>query len=70
MVKKDLPSLNLVKRHYNIRFNNYAILLFHPVTTLNNSEIHFQCKQLFGALKPQKKILLLFILTMMTIQKL
>ena len=55
MVKKDLPSLNLVKRHYNIRFNNYAILLFHPVTTLNNSEIHFQCKQLFGALKTSKK---------------
>ena len=70
MVKKDLPSISEVKKRYNIKFKNYAILLFHPVTTLKKSQIKFQCKQLFDAIIQSKRILLLFILTMMIIQKL
>ncbi len=33
MNSKDLPDLAEVKRYYNIDFFDYAILLFHPVTT-------------------------------------
>lgn len=33
MNSKDLPDLAEVKRYYNIDFSDYAILLFHPVTT-------------------------------------
>jgi UDP-N-acetylglucosamine 2-epimerase (hydrolysing) len=28
-----LPSINTVKKHYNISFKDYAIAMFHPVTT-------------------------------------
>lgn len=33
MNSKDLPSMQEVKRYYDINFENYAILIFHPVTT-------------------------------------
>lgn len=33
MVSPDLPSLEEVKRYYEIDFPDYAIMLFHPVTT-------------------------------------
>lgn len=33
MNSKDLPSLEFVKNYYNIQFDNYAIVMFHPVTT-------------------------------------
>ena len=33
ILKKGLPNLNLVKKRYSIKFENYAICIFHPVTT-------------------------------------
>ena len=33
MIDKNLPSLATCKEHYNINFENYGILMFHPVTT-------------------------------------
>ena len=33
MLSPDLPSLNTVKEHYDIPFENYSVVLFHPVTT-------------------------------------
>ena len=33
MLRSDLPDIKLVKEHYNITFENYAILMYHPVTT-------------------------------------
>lgn len=33
ILKKNLPNLSKVKRRYNILFGNYAIFIFHPVTT-------------------------------------
>lgn len=33
MVSKDLPKLDFVKNYYQISFEKYAILMFHPVTT-------------------------------------
>lgn len=33
MKSKQLPDLKEVKKRYNINFENYAILIFHPVTT-------------------------------------
>lgn len=55
MIKKDLPSIDEVKKRYDIKFNNYGILLFHPVTTLSKSQVKFQCRQLFKAIKISKK---------------
>ncbi len=33
MFSNDLPSLETVKRYYQIPFQNYALAMFHPVTT-------------------------------------
>jgi UDP-N-acetylglucosamine 2-epimerase (hydrolysing) len=55
MVKNNLPSIEEVKKRYDIKFNKYAILLFHPVTTLDKKQIHFQCKQLFEAIIISKR---------------
>ena len=54
MIKKDLPSLIDTKKRYDIKFNNYAIFLFHPVTTQKRIETLRQCKILFSAIKKSK----------------
>ena len=33
MDSKNLPTLNEAKKYYDVTFNNYAIAMFHPVTT-------------------------------------
>lgn len=33
MNSTDLPSVEFVKKYYDIKFNDYAIVMFHPVTT-------------------------------------
>lgn len=33
MLSNDLPTIEVVKQRYEIPFNDYAILLYHPVTT-------------------------------------
>lgn len=33
MLSAKLPSLEVVKKRYNINFNSYAIFIYHPVTT-------------------------------------
>jgi UDP-N-acetylglucosamine 2-epimerase (hydrolysing) len=33
MFSEDLPSLQVVKKYYEIPFDTYAIVMFHPVTT-------------------------------------
>jgi UDP-N-acetylglucosamine 2-epimerase (hydrolysing) len=41
MNSKNLPDISEVKRYYNFNFSEYAILLFHPVTTeLHNLQQH------------------------------
>ncbi|MBT2736728.1 UDP-N-acetylglucosamine 2-epimerase [Bacillus sp. ISL-7] len=33
MMSIDLPTISVVKKHYGINFENYSILIYHPVTT-------------------------------------
>jgi UDP-N-acetylglucosamine 2-epimerase (hydrolysing) len=33
MISKDLPTITKVKTHYQIPFETYSVLMFHPVTT-------------------------------------
>ena len=33
MLSKNLKPIKFVKKHYEISFKNYAILLWHPVTS-------------------------------------
>lgn len=37
MLSSDLPSLENVKKYYDIDYDSYAILIYHPVTTELNS---------------------------------
>lgn len=36
MFSNNLPNLNTAKKYYDITFSNYAIAMFHPVTTEND----------------------------------
>ena len=43
MFSNTLPDLETVKTYYNIQFSNYAVAMFHPVTTeYNNMEVYAQ----------------------------
>ena len=37
IVSKKLPAINYVKKRYSIKFKNYSILLWHPVTSKVNT---------------------------------
>ena len=55
MLNKKLPTIEECKKRYDIDFSDYAIFLFHPVTTANKKEIINQNKVLFTSLKKSKK---------------
>ncbi len=60
MNSKDLPSLEFVKKYYDINFNDYSILMFHPVTTEIN-DIKNQTKELVGSiLKSGKQYIVIY----------
>jgi len=48
MLSGKLPELAAVKKHYSIPFDDYAILLFHPVTT-EFDDIRCQAKNIVDA---------------------
>ena len=33
MLGQELPALQAVKKHYRIEFSEYALAMYHPVTT-------------------------------------
>ena len=49
MLSKNLPSMDEVKKRYEITFKEYAIAIFHPVTTEYN-QIEFQIKEFIKAI--------------------
>lgn len=53
ILNKKLININLVKKKYNIKFDNYAICIFHPVTT-ELSKIEYQINSLFKSLIKSK----------------
>ena len=55
MLSKNLPSKNDLKKRYNIKFKDFAIFLFHPVTTLDKKEINKQCKILKKVIQDSNK---------------
>lgn len=50
MLSEHLPDLDEVKRHYAIPFDDYAVSLFHPVTT-EIAHMRRHARQYFQALK-------------------
>lgn len=53
MLSKTLPKINLVKKHYEIRFKDYAVAIFHPVVT-EIDDIKKQIKNFVDALIKSK----------------
>ena len=53
LLKKNLPSILSVKKRYNIIYDNYAICIFHPVTT-ELKKIKYQTKSLIHSLLKSK----------------
>ena len=54
MKSKDLPSLAEVKKKYEINFDKFSILIFHPVTT-NLVNLKKEIKIIISAIKKTKK---------------
>lgn len=54
MHSSNLPSLEKVKKHYEIDFDSYAIVMFHPVTS-EERDIKAYARNLFNALDNTKK---------------
>lgn len=54
MNSKNLPSLESAKAHYDISFNDYAVVMFHPVTS-EEHEIKKYAQNLFKALEQTNK---------------
>ncbi|AIL33063.1 UDP-N-acetylglucosamine 2-epimerase [Basilea psittacipulmonis] len=54
MLNTHLPSIEETKKHYDITFNDYAISLFHPVTT-EYEDLAKYAKQYFAALAQSGK---------------
>lgn len=50
MLSNDLPDINYVKTHYDIPFNDYAILIYHPVTT-ELDDLKYNVKQVIEAVR-------------------
>ena len=50
MFSKDLPSIQQVKEHYDIPFEKYGLMMFHPVTT-EQSDIPTQINNLVECVK-------------------
>jgi UDP-N-acetylglucosamine 2-epimerase (hydrolysing) len=54
MLSEDLPSLTKVKDRYDIDFNNYAICIYHPVTT-ELDELKKNIKEVVLAIEESKE---------------
>ena len=53
ILKKKLPNFSSVKKRYDIKFNDYAICLFHPVST-ELKKIEYQIQSLLNSIKKSK----------------
>jgi UDP-N-acetylglucosamine 2-epimerase (hydrolysing) len=54
MNSKKLPSVNEVKARYDIDFNDYAVLMYHPVTT-EISQLETNIKEVITAVENSRK---------------
>ena len=60
MLDSNLPSIDEVKKHYDISFNNYGVMIYHPVTT-EYGKIGEKIKKLIEAvLKSNKKYVVIY----------
>lgn len=49
MMRKDLPDMDMVKKRYEIEFDQYSIFMYHPVTTEYDS-LHRKIREVVDAI--------------------
>jgi UDP-N-acetylglucosamine 2-epimerase (hydrolysing) len=49
MLSKSLPKIDQVKKHYEIPFEKFSIMIFHPVTTINRKDLRIKTSDLISA---------------------
>lgn len=54
MLSEQLPDMDTAKKRYEIPFEHYGIVMYHPVTTEFDT-IHFRIQELIAALKLSKR---------------
>ena len=64
--KKNLPKINEAKKFYNVKYENYSIMIFHPVTTDKNE--NKKNLEIINKLVNINKDQILFVLIQITIQ--
>lgn len=60
MFSKNLPSLSEVKRYYEIPFENYGVVLFHPVTTEADNMQQYATNFKNALIKSKKNFVVIF----------
>ncbi len=61
MLSKNLPSIKKAKKYYDILYRDYALLLYHPVTTIKTSELSDKAKNVIEALqKSSEKYIVIY----------
>lgn len=60
MFSNDLPDLKIVKSYYNIPFDNYAIAMFHPVTTEHHQMENYTNQFVDALIHSNKKYVVIF----------
>lgn len=51
MKSDNLPSIELAKKRYNVNFNKYSLIIYHPVTTEKKNKISFEVDCLIRFIK-------------------
>lgn len=60
MFSNTLPDLQTVKTYYGITFDNYAVAMFHPVTTENDKMGHYAKAFVKALLESKKKYVVIY----------
>ena len=58
ILSKNLPSLSVVKKRYDINFSSFVLAIFHPITT-DIKNLKFQIRNFISALKLSKDNIIL-----------
>ena len=61
MIDKSLPSINEVKKRYQIRFDNYSIVILHPIVNIDKKKFYNQVKIFFSSIiKSKRKYIIIY----------
>ncbi len=61
MIDKNLPSIDEVKKRYQIKFDSYSIVILHPIVNIDKKKFYNQVKIFFDSIiKSKKKYIIIY----------